>query len=100
VSSASRSHVYAFDENDTFSGPAQVVVTDRATNEGAATFTVLRDAADPTLSLSAVSEGADIALNWSASDPDAGLATCALEVREDAGAWQPYSLTCSGTGDE
>jgi RHS repeat-associated protein len=71
---------------------------DRATNEGTATFTVTRDAADPTLSLSAVSEGADIALDWSASDAGSGLATCALEVREDAGAWQPYSLTCSGTG--
>jgi hypothetical protein len=85
------------DENDTFSGPAQVVATDRATNDGAAIFTVTRDAADPTLSLSAVSEDTNIALDWSASDPGSGLATCALEVREDEGAWQPYAQSCAGT---
>jgi RHS repeat-associated protein len=73
------------------------------TNSGAsctATFTVTRDAQDPLASLSATTsaDGTSIDLGWNASDAGAGLATCALEVREDAGAWQPYSLTCSGTG--
>jgi hypothetical protein len=60
--SATQSRTYNFDENDTFNGPAQVVTLDRATNEGAATFTVLRDAQDPLVSLSASADGASIDL--------------------------------------
>jgi hypothetical protein len=37
-------------------------------------------------------DGTSIDLDWEASDPGSGLATCTLEVREDEGA-----QSCAGT---
>ncbi len=50
-----------------------------------------------TLSVPATAEGASIPLSYSgASDADSGLATVALWVKKDAGAWAPSGLTQPG----
>jgi hypothetical protein len=63
-------------------------------------FTVTRDVTSPTLTLQAIVQGSDVPVTWSAVDPSAGsgvdASTCLLEVREDEGAWQPFSTACGG----
>ena len=61
-------------------------------------FTVLQDAAAPTLSLSATVQGNDALVTWNVEDSGSGVdaSSCRLEVREDEGAWQPFSTECAG----
>jgi len=92
-----RSRVYAFDASDTFNGDATVTAVDRAGNEGTATFSVLRDAALPVVTIQAVPSGeSDVDVSWSATDGGAGLGACTLEVRDGDGPWQPLSTACAG----
>ncbi len=82
----------------TFSATTFVTATDRATNVGTGTFTVTRDTAPPTFTLSPAVESGALRVTWSSSDAASGVdaSTCALEVREDEGAWQPFSTACAG----
>jgi hypothetical protein len=97
ATSAVQSHDYDFDAADTFSGDAAVVVTDRAGNEGTATFTVVRDVGAPQVSVAAQVQGDYVEVTWNASDPGSGLGTCALQVSEDGGGWTTLSGDCTGT---
>lgn len=67
--------------------------------ESSVGFAVIRDATPPTLTLTlaALVQG-DVLVTWSATDGGSGLdvGTCLLEVREDEGAWQPFSTACAG----
>ncbi|MGD9100199.1 MAG: hypothetical protein PVF45_06930, partial [Anaerolineae bacterium] len=86
--SAVQRHDYDFDATDTFSGDAAIVVTDRAGNEGTATFTVIRDVGAPQVSLEAISNGNTITVTWNATDPGSGVAGYELDVRVDGGDWE------------
>lgn len=91
-------HAYSFTPSSQQQGAYQVRVYDRAGNYTDVSFTVTRDAVDPVVNLSAIANGTDIQLNWSASDAASGLATCALEVqKEGESTWTALSTACSGS---
>ena len=73
-------------------------VTNRAANVTARSFTVVRDFFSPTLTLTAVVQGGDALVTWNVEDSGSGVdaSTCRLEVRQDEGAWQPFSTACAG----
>jgi hypothetical protein len=51
-----------------------VTATDRAGNEGTATFTVTPDADAPVVAVEAIVNGSTIDVTWSGDDPSAGFA--------------------------
>ncbi len=65
---------------------------------GTGTFTVTRDTAPPTFTLSPAMENGALRVTWSISDAASGVdaSACTLVVREDEGAWQPFSTDCAG----
>jgi len=97
-------HAYTFTVASTFSATTFVIATDRATNLATAPFTVTRDTAPPTLTLTpAVADGV-LRVTWSSIDAASGVdaSTCELRVWEDpstgsgqAGARQPFSTACA-----
>ena len=72
-------------------------VSDRATNVTARSFTVVRDAVSPTLTLSATVQGSDVLVTWDAHDGGSGLdaSTCRLQIWGDGG-WETLSVECAG----
>ncbi|MFQ6102529.1 MAG: hypothetical protein ACE5OS_15055, partial [Anaerolineae bacterium] len=98
LTSATRFCTYTFTVASTFSATTFVTATDRATNLTTAPFTVTRDTTPPTLTLTPAVEGGALRVTWSATDAASGVdgSTCELRVREDEGAWQPFSTACAG----
>jgi hypothetical protein len=84
------SHAYTFTAASTFSATALVTATDRATNVTTRTFTIVRDATPPQVSLSAPARSTTTAftVTWGASDTQSGLDYYNLDVSVDGGEWQ------------
>jgi RHS repeat-associated protein len=74
-----------------------VTATDRATNEGAATFRLIRDATAPHLTLDVMPGRDGVQVSWEAGDTISGLGTCRLEVDTGDGSPEELSTNCAGT---
>jgi len=84
---ATLTHAYTFDGNDTASGSYAVTVTDRAGNESTVPFTVTRDASGPAAAITATLDATTIHVAWSATDPGSGVAHYDVAYKVDDGAW-------------
>ncbi|RIK33445.1 MAG: hypothetical protein DCC55_34920, partial [Chloroflexi bacterium] len=98
VASATVRHVYAFDAAVSFSGPVAIQASDRAGNIATSLMQLLHDITPPVLALNATSEGLTLSIAWSASDADAGLNRCGLEL-VDGGVVTSLASTCNGSLD-
>jgi RHS repeat-associated protein len=74
-----------------------VTATDRATNEGMASFTLVRDATPPAVAVTATVQAEDIRVTWAATDLRSGLDTCRLEVDTGDGSQEELSTSCEGS---
>jgi RHS repeat-associated protein len=93
---ASVHHIYAFDASATFSGPVSIQASDRAGNTATSNVVLIHDTIAPTLQLDASSEGLTLSMSWSASDAEAGLNRCLLDLVNGA-VVQTIANQCSGS---
>jgi hypothetical protein len=91
-------HIYAFAATATFSGPVAIQASDRAGHTIPSNVVLHHDPIAPTLHLNANSEGLTLSMTWSASDAEAGLNRCVLELVEGSVAI-PIATTCTGSLD-
>jgi RHS repeat-associated protein len=98
VASATVQHVYTFDAAAAFSGPVAIQASDRAGNTIPSNVVLHHDTTGPTLKLNASSEGLTLSIAWAASDADAGLNRCLLEL-VDGGVATTIASTCTGSLD-
>jgi hypothetical protein len=96
ASNVTMQHVYAFAASTTFSGTVSIQASDRAGNTVTSTVVLLHDTIAPTLQLNASSEGLTLSIAWSASDAEAGLNHCLLDLVE-GNFTTKLSTACSGT---
>jgi RHS repeat-associated protein len=96
VSSATRTWAYDFTAASNFEGTIPVTATDRATNAGTASFTLVRDGTPPAVAVTATVEAEDIHVTWEASDTGSDLNTCSLEVDTGDGSPEELSTSCAG----
>jgi RHS repeat-associated protein len=97
ASSATRTWAYDFIAASSFEGTIPVTATDRATNEGPASFTLVRDGAPPAVAVTATVQAEDIRVTWAASDTGSDLNTCSLEVDTGDGSPEELSTSCEGS---
>ncbi len=96
---ATVTHVYTFDADDTAGGAYNVVVTDRATNQTTVPFTVTRDIIAPTviLTLPGRLAASDIPVQWGASDLGSGVQHYDVEYQIANGDWTPWLTATTKT---
>jgi hypothetical protein len=97
ASSVTRTWTYDFTAASSFEGTIPVTATDRATNEGMASFTLVRDATPPAVAVTATMQAEDIRVTWSAADTGSGLGACRLEVEKSDGSSEELSTSCEGS---
>jgi RHS repeat-associated protein len=97
ASSATRTWAYDFSAASSFEGTIPVTATDRATNEGTASFTLVRDGTPPAVAVTATVQAEDIHVTWSAADTGSDLNTCSLEVDTGDGSPEELSTSCEGS---
>jgi hypothetical protein len=96
ASSATRTWAYDFTAASSFEGAIPVAATDRATNEGTAGFTLVRDATPPAVAVTATMQAEDIHVTWEAKDTISDLGACSLEVDTGDGSPEELSTSCNG----
>jgi RHS repeat-associated protein len=96
AASAARSRTYTFTAGTTAEGEYEVTATDRATNAGTASFTLVRDGTPPAVAVTATVQAEDIRVTWEARDATSGLGACRLKVEKDDGSQEELSTSCAG----
>jgi RHS repeat-associated protein len=83
-----------------------VAATDRASNEGTATFTVTPDADPPVVAVEAIVNGSAIDVTWSGDDPSAGSGQAGsgvshydVDVKVDDEPWTAWLVETTDTSD-
>jgi RHS repeat-associated protein len=89
---ATRSHPYAFDSNDTFSATLTVTATDRAGNQTTQPFTLFKDTIPPTVTIAAPPVAPlHFRVSWSGQDEESGLRDYDVQYKVGvAGTWTSW----------
>jgi RHS repeat-associated protein len=96
---ATRSHPYAFDTNDTFSATLAITAADRAGNQATQPFTLFQDSISPTVTIAAPPVAPlHFRVSWLGQDGESGLRDYDVQYKVGiTGTWTPWLTNTTQT---